>query len=363
MLLKKYAEFKLKVFKKFFIPNFDKKIVNVFKIRKGYAGEYVGLGVSSDLTNKFLNEFGFNSQSFGVVDDNKIDKILHDERPDFLIIKAFWVRKEKLELLANKYKKTKFIVVSHSKPTFLGTETKGFERLFEVVDVAKRCANVFLGVNNKDFFNNFLGITDKVLYVPNIILPVYNTTEKFKTDTIKVGLFCAIRPMKNIMNSALAAISFADELGKKLELHVITDRVEMGGDVTLKNLRNLFNKLDKTKYELIELDWMSHDEFNEAIAKMDIGLQVSLTETFNIVAVDFINNNVPVITSPSIVWSSKLLQANPDDITDIKHKLHKHYNNDLISDYAISKSHLNLINYNIDSAVEYERLINLQDNH
>jgi hypothetical protein len=303
MFIKLYADLKLSFFTEFFKPDKSKKMIHLFKVRKGYAGEYVGLGVSSDLTNQYLQEFGFNSKSFGVVDDNKIDKILHDERPDFLIIKAFWVRKDKIELLAKKYTKTKFIIVSHSKPTFLATENKGFERLFEVLELANRLDNVFLGLNNLDFYNNFEYLSRNVVYVPNIILPENFSNNKTKDDVIKIGLFCAIRPMKNILNSAVAAISAADMLGKKLELYVITNRVEMGGDITLKNLRELFVNLNPELFELIELGWMTHPEFNEQIRHMDIGLQVSFTETLNIVAIDFLNNNVPVITAPSINWS------------------------------------------------------------
>jgi hypothetical protein len=357
MFIKLYADLKLSFFKEFFKPDKSKKMIHLFKVRKGYAGEYVGLGVSSDLTNQYLKELGFNSESFGVVDDNKIDKILHDERPDFLIIKAFWVRKDKIELLAKKYTKTKFIIVSHSKPTFLATENKGFERLFEVLELANRLDNVFLGLNNLDFFNNFEYLSRNVVYVPNIILPENWANYKPKDDVIKVGLFCAIRPMKNILNSAVAAISAADMLGKKLELYVITDRVEMGGDVTLKNLRELFVNLNPELFELIELGWMTHEQFNEQIRHMDIGLQVSFTETLNIVAIDFLNNNVPVITAPSINWSAKLAQANPDDIEDIKGKIILHYNNDLVSKLTQEVSYLNLINYNIEGAKQYRDIL------
>jgi len=343
------ANIKLFFFKLFFKPT-DKKIIHIYKIRKGYAGEYVGLGVSSELTSQYMGEFGFNSKTFGVTDDNKIDKILHEQRPHFLIIKAFWVRKEKLELLAKKYKKTNFIVVSHSKPTFLATETNGFNRLFDAIELSKKYKNIFVASNNIDFVLNSGGIVENMLYIPNIILPKLNNNERVTDNSkIKVGLFCAIRPMKNIMNQVIASISAANELNKKLELYVITNRVEMGGDVTLKNLRDLFNNLDKEKYQLIELEWMNWGEFNEVIKKMDIGLQSSFTETFNIVAVDFINNNIPVITSPSINWSSNVFKTNPDNIDEIKNLIKTLYLSDSIKECGLSESYRGLINYNIKS--------------
>lgn len=356
MFTKLIANLKFLLFKLCFKPT-TKKIIHLYKIRKGYAGEYVGLGVSSELTNEYMKEFGFNTLSFGVVDDNKIDKILHDERPDFLIVKAFWIRKEKLELLAKKYKKTKFIVVSHSKPTFLGTETNGFNRLFEVIELSKKHNNIFVGSNNLDFVLNSGGLVDNMVYIPNIILPKINTNKrKVESDKIKIGLFCAIRPMKNILNQAIASISAANELNKKLELYVITNRVEMGGDVTLKNLRDLFKNLDSEQYKLIELDWMDWKGFNEKIKEMDLGLQSSFTETFNIVAVDFINNNIPVITSPSISWSSNVFKTNPDNIEMIKIKIKSLYLIEDLSEKGLNESYLGLINYNIQSLKHLDKV-------
>ena len=54
---------------------------------------------------------------------------------------------------------------------------------------------------------------------------------------------------------------------------------------------------------------------------MDIGLQVSFTETFNIVAADFVNNNVPVIVSEEITWVSDLYKAEPTESKSIIKKI------------------------------------------
>jgi len=54
---------------------------------------------------------------------------------------------------------------------------------------------------------------------------------------------------------------------------------------------------------------------------MDLGMQVSLTETFNIVTADFVNNNIPVVTSDEISWVSCLFQANPAESKSILQKM------------------------------------------
>ena len=56
---------------------------------------------------------------------------------------------------------------------------------------------------------------------------------------------------------------------------------------------------------------MPHEDFLILVRSMDIGLQVSFSETFNIVAADFINCDVPIVTCSEIDWSNKTLWADP----------------------------------------------------
>ena len=50
---------------------------------------------------------------------------------------------------------------------------------------------------------------------------------------------------------------------------------------------------------------------------MDIGLQVSFSETFNIVAADFVSNHIPVVVSKEINWASPSYYADPTNFDDI----------------------------------------------
>jgi hypothetical protein len=54
---------------------------------------------------------------------------------------------------------------------------------------------------------------------------------------------------------------------------------------------------------------------------MDLGLQVSLSETFNIVGADLISQGVPVVGSTEIPWAVKMFAADPTSSADIAHKL------------------------------------------
>jgi hypothetical protein len=55
---------------------------------------------------------------------------------------------------------------------------------------------------------------------------------------------------------------------------------------------------------------------------MDIGLQVSFSETFNIVAADFVYHGTPCIGSLSIDWLPRWLQViDPNDSEEVVNKM------------------------------------------
>jgi hypothetical protein len=58
---------------------------------------------------------------------------------------------------------------------------------------------------------------------------------------------------------------------------------------------------------------------------MDIGLQCSFSETFNIVGADLISQGVPLIGSKEIPWSTGFGNADPTDSQDILDALYRTY--------------------------------------
>jgi glycosyltransferase involved in cell wall biosynthesis len=191
--------------------------------------------------------------------------------------------------------------------------------------------NVFLSFNsqrtNDDFAKYFEAmhpdwshkhLKNRLVFLPNYY-PVGKLSVPYRLDckdTIDIGCFGAIRPMKNQLLQAMAAIEFSRESGYNLRYHINAPRVEQAGDSALKNIRALFAGLDET-YELVEHDWMEHHEFIHLVRQMDIGLQVSFSETFNIVAADLVSNGVPVVGSEEIPFLFKLFQADMTDSADI----------------------------------------------
>jgi hypothetical protein len=145
--------------------------------------------------------------------------------------------------------------------------------------------------------------SEKVFYLPNFYPQEYKTkTLDRSKDTIDIGCFGAVRPLKNHLLQAFGAIEFADSLGKKLNFHINSGRVEMQGGPVAQNLKGLFAHLYDKGHRLINHTWTPREQFLELCGSMDICLQSSFSETFNIVGADVISQGVPLVGSKEIPW-------------------------------------------------------------
>jgi len=72
---------------------------------------------------------------------------------------------------------------------------------------------------------------------------------------------------------------------------------------------------------LVEHGWLPHDQFLKLIASMDVLLQVSFSETFNIVAADAVVQNVPIVVSDEIFWASTFAKTDFNNSRDICEKI------------------------------------------
>ncbi len=124
--------------------------------------------------------------------------------------------------------------------------------------------------------------------------------------------------MKNQLIQAMAAIEFANKQGKKLYFHMNGDRVEQKGEQVLKNIEALFAG---SKHELVKWPWLNHADFSFLVSNMNLGMQVSLSESFNIVTADFVFQNVPIVVGDSVEWMPWFTKADNSSAIRIAKKL------------------------------------------
>jgi len=282
-----------------------------------------GLYNSAQFMNQMLLDGGFNSQLVVVNDNNDIDREVTLHKPTHVIIEALWVVPSKFEVLCKLHPTVKWVIRLHSEIPFLANEGMAMNWIAEY----SKFDNIIISCNspqtNKDiefYLTHKLGVTKKVEFLPNFYPQNYKTKSfNRKSDIINVGCFGAVRPLKNHLIQAIAAIKFADKIGKKLHFHINSDRVEQKGEPILNNLIATFEQLNHKGHKLIHHDWSVREQFIELCSTMDIGIQVSFNETFNIVGADIVSQGVPLVSSPEIPWVSKLFitrQTNTDDIVD-----------------------------------------------
>lgn len=319
------------------------RVLFVLKRRtQAYGGEYAG-SLSSGLANSvrfvvdMLTAQGVEAEAVEVIDNNAIDREVTRYRPTHCIIEALWVVPEKFRVLKQLHPAVRWTVRLHSEWPFLAGEGIALEWLYgyarEGVEVSTNSKR--LGPD----LDRILGL--KTVYQPNYYPVDFTICRLPRPDdtVLRIGCFGAIRPLKNHLTQAVAAMRFADELGKRLEFHVNAGRVEGKGEAHLRNLRALFAGSDR--HRLVEHPWMSHEDFIDLARDMDIGMQVSFSETFNIVAADLVNSQIPMVVSDEITFGiSPAYRAKATDTDDIVRKLHRAWKDAARDTHFLSKLRL-----------------------
>lgn len=275
-----------------------------------------GLLNSVKFVTNMLQSHGVPAEFVQVVDNNDIDREVTKFKPTHVVIEALWVVPEKFEVLSRLHPTVRWIVRIHSALPFLSGEGIAIDWLLRYLDVPQ----VSIASNHKKTYGDLLEIVGAGRHHRVLLLPNYyklhdpHVNEKKHKVHVDVACFGAIRPLKDQLEQAVAAIRFAEHEGKLLRFHINATRCEQGGESILKNLRSLFNG---SNYELVEHTWKTHRDFLRLLEHMDVGLQVSFSETFNIVAADYVQAGLPMVVSPEVLWAAPASTADPTSSADI----------------------------------------------
>jgi hypothetical protein len=281
----------------------------------------VGLNVAGFTSAKFLRNHGVDVSVYpvrhnvDVVDAiNKYNET-HKKPLTHVVISAPWLSLHDMKSLIRNFKNIKFTVLSHSNVGFLQADPCGVELLREYAKLSKTDSNLQVGGNCSQFTDWF-----KAAYNDNcVLLPNMYPIDKIRAKVwdgkspLKIGAFGAIRPEKNFMTAAAAAMAIHSKLNVPIELHMST-----GGDgcksPTLSAISEMVKGVDGVT--LIRHHWNYWDQFIQLIGSMDLLIQVSYTESFNMVTADGISQGVSTVVSPVIKWAPESWKANPDDAMD-----------------------------------------------
>lgn len=295
-------------------------VLFLIKRSLGYNGAPIpskGLFNSASFVVRALRDAGVSANLVEVTDGNDIDREVTRYKPDICILEALWAAPEKVQEVQRLHPRTTFVVRLHSKTPFLATEGVAIDYL--------RRYSCQVAVNSVEADIELDPFTKKPLVVlPNIYDPGVKPSQKILSkpyQNVWIGCLGATRPLKNQLQQAIAAIDYAEATKRRLYFHINSGRVEQGGEQPLKNVRALFQG---TRHLLIEHPWEgNHMDFMSIVKGLDISMQVSFTESFNIVTADAVWQGVPVIVSPEVDWVPRKFQADPTSIGSIVNGLYK----------------------------------------
>lgn len=319
------------------------KILFILKRRDDYnpikhspIGLSTGLYNSANFMRNMLCNAGVDAELEVAIDNNCIDRLVTKHRPTHVIIEALWVVPTKFEILSQLHPTVKWIIRLHSELPFLAGEGMALDWLGDYMTYD----NIVIGVNAPRMLSEaraYLRIKNewsakeanrRIVYLPNYYPQDYNKKEhNNKKEWVDVACFGAIRPLKNHVVQAVAALKFADKINKPLRFHINMGRIEMKGDAVFNNLRALFEQLSDTDHRMFGHEWRPREEFLELCSAMDMGLQCNFSETFNIVSADLISQGVPIVGSYEIPWASSWFNARPaesDEICDMMLRTYNH---------------------------------------
>lgn len=312
---------------------------------------FTGLSNSVRYVVQMLHEQGIDAKAVTLADNNKIDAAVKQYQATHVILEALWVVPSKLPVLIKANPSVKWNLRLHSELPFLAQEGVAISWIYGYLAQA----NTTVSINSlraQADLSALLG--HDVAYTPNYypVLPLVPRGGLPADNVLDVGCFGAIRPLKNQLAQAVAAIEFANHLGKAMRFHINADRVEMQGQPILNNIKALF--ANNPKHTLVEHPWLNTADFIALCKTMDIAMQVSFSETFNICSADMVAQSVPIVVSKEVPWASPAVMADPSSIPDMVMKLEVAWAAKLT---LVNKNYNGLVAYNKASEIAWPKAL------
>jgi hypothetical protein len=280
-----------------------------------------GLGINALMTAKVLRKHHIRCDIVPVWDVDGIRKGLQlHPGASHAVIEAPWVPPSEMAGLLADFPTIHFIVRSHSQIGFLQVEASSVKNLRDLLVMQEVQLNLSVAANThrlQEFLHKTY--TQKCLYLPNLydVERVHRKRdESHRHRMLRIGSFGALRLLKNHTTAAAAALMMADRHGSDLEFYMNTGRKENSQANSVEaTIKNMFANLRWAK--IVEVPWEEWPVFRQTVAHMDLCLQPSFTETFNIVTADAVAEGVPSVVGSAIEWVPPSWQANTDSADDI----------------------------------------------
>lgn len=278
-----------------------------------------GLGVSAMHAVRVLRRCKVNAHAVGILSVKGIrEQLKKYSRTTHCIIETPWVPIADMEKLLDDFPDVHFIPRAHSQISFLQIEPQVISIMRDLIMLQDIKTNISISSNSKHLVNFFeCTYGGDVLYLPNL----YDVHHAHPRDhkpphghrVLRIGSFGALRWLKNHTTAAAAALMIARHRDTDLEFYIVDDHAKNGQSIK----RAIHSMIDGLQWaKLIEVPWAKWAVFRRTIRHMDLCMQLSHTETFNVVTADAVMEGVPSVVTSVIEWAPKRWQVGPDDVED-----------------------------------------------
>jgi hypothetical protein len=300
-----------------------------FAAHKGVS--HIGLGVAAMNTQRTLQRLGYWTEVWPCVSAQEIRAQLEatqvaahrdGQHPvSHVVISAPWVPTDQMAALLRDFPQVHFTVVSHSNVGFLMADPNGIRLLREGLSLSLGHHNFGVAGNCEKFVEAWSTMYGRgMTWLPNLY--DYTTAQQVGQrqpwhagQTLRVGIFGATRPLKNIPSAVAAAIALSAQLRADVEIWCSAGRSEGGGDTVDRAVQQEVANLPHVK--LCHAGWRAWPDFRSVVGKMHVLMQPSYTESFNMVTADGVCEGVASVVSDAIEWVPSDWQARADDVLDI----------------------------------------------
>ena len=258
-----------------------------------------GVKVSSYHLETLIKAEGVACYSYGYQNDEDMLSYVMKNPVDVILLQAPTFGRGCIECLLETG--CTVCLVIHSTISFLQVEKEAFENVQEYLQISH--PRFFIANPCRYEVSGFRAYAKaNVVYLPN----TYNSEFKMRKrkrsrSPLKVALFCAYRPFKNIMTQITACSLLCRKL--PLELHLLESKMNSVYHNTLLLLKNM-------DFPVILHPQCGNSEMHHILEQIDIGLQVSYSETFSYIIYEHMLHGSPTVSSTTVPFASKVVDFN-----------------------------------------------------
>lgn len=299
-----------------------------FGANKGLS--HIGLGVSAMQNARALRALGYIVEIWPILSpvdlsnrllqDREAAKLQHHVPVSHVVISAPWIPTSELGRLAYQYSDVEFVVVSHSNIGFLQADPQAINLLRSGSELEQAVPNFHIAANSAKFMQWWTATYGtRMLLIPNLY-PFDSVRHKplWSGGRLRIGCFCAVRPYKNVLTAAAAALEVGVRLRvTDLEFWMSGGRTEGGGTIA-NAIFQMYTNVPRAK--IVSNNWESWPQFLATVGSMDLMMQPSYTEGFNMVTADGIARGVASVVGDAIGWAPQNWKASTDSASDIANK-------------------------------------------